>query len=137
MHDGDDFFASLRKFCADNDVKYGYIPMFIGAFKHAKVVGTCRHADAGAPMLESYVDLDFVETFGAGTIAYDETQGRISPHVHLSLGERMRGATGSTSHLFDATVQFLVEMMVIEVVAPAMTRPPKPELFNLNLLQFG
>ncbi|MGO9190489.1 MAG: hypothetical protein ACLP8X_18800, partial [Streptosporangiaceae bacterium] len=46
-------------------------------------------------------------------------------------------ATGYTSHLLAARVQFLVEMIVVEVTAPAMTRPPDPSLYDLPLLTFG
>jgi hypothetical protein len=34
-------------------------------------------------------------------------------------------------------VQFLVEMLVVEVLSPAMTRPVNPDLYNVPLLTFG
>jgi predicted DNA-binding protein with PD1-like motif len=137
LEHGDEFFTELQRFCQEHGIKYGYIPTFIGAFKHAKIVGTCRHAEANAPMFDSYIDVDFVETVGAGTIAYDPDSDQILPHVHLSVGKRMHGADGLTSHLFEAEVQFLLEMVVVEVIAPAWTRPTNQDLFDLRLLSFG
>lgn len=134
---GDEFFTSLSSFCAEHDVKSGYIPLFLGAFTHAKVVGTCHHANAEAPMFDSYVDVDYVETVGAGTIAWNPEQSVIAPHVHLSVGRRLQGATGLTSHLFTATVQFVLELVVVEVVSPLWTRPVQPDLHALNVLRFG
>lgn len=137
MDHGDEFMPTLNQLCEEREIKYGYIPLFIGAFKTATVAGTCQHADAEAPMFDKHVDLDFVEVVGGGTIGFDTDAKKIQPHVHLSLGKRLHSADGITSHLFDATVQFLLEMVVVEVVTPSMTRPPNPDLFNLNLLTFG
>lgn len=134
---GDDFFAELSTFCAAEGVRYGYIPLFLGAFRHAKIVGTCQTHDADLPMLESYLDAEAVETFGVGTLAYDPEREMVLPHVHLSLGKRLHGAIGYTSHLIEARVQFTVELVLVEVLAPAWTRPPYPALFGLNLLSFG
>jgi predicted DNA-binding protein with PD1-like motif len=134
--DGDDFFPLLVTFCADNNVKQGYIPCFIGAFRAARIVGTCQPADPTAPMLDSAVEVAFVETFGTGTVAYDPEQQTVLPHVHLSVGERLHSADTMTSHLFGATVQFLVEMVLVEVLSPTMVRTKNPALYDLALLSF-
>lgn len=34
-------------------------------------------------------------------------------------------------------MKFLVELIVVEVTAPAMTRPPDPGLYDVPLLTFG
>lgn len=135
MGDGDDFFPELSDFCSNRGIKYGYIPVFIGAFRKARVVGTCDPYPAETPMLAASIDLEFVETVGGGTLAFEEETQRLSPHVHLSLGERLDGAKGVTTHLFDAEVQFLLEM--VEVISPAWTRPVNPDFHNLKLLSFG
>lgn len=54
------------------------------------------------------------EAFGCGTIAYDEEAERIVPHIHTTLCLKERSATGYTSHLLAARVQFLVEMILVE-----------------------
>jgi len=134
---GDDFFDTLSKFCVENGVQQGYIPSFIAGFAEAEVVGTCEKlTDPKAPVW-SKVHLENAEVFGGGTIAYDEEHGQILPHVHITLGLKEHSATGYTSHLLSARVQFLVEMLIIEVAAPAMRRPRNPELYDVPLLTFG
>ena len=78
-----------------------------------------------------------VEAMGCGTLAYDAETDSVLPHIHTSLGEKARSATGHTSHLLSARVQFLVEMLVVEVTAPVMTRPKNPNLYDVPLLTFG
>ena len=85
----------------------------------------------------SKVHLTNAEALGCGTIAYDHQAGRILPHVHVTLGLKERAADGYTSHLIDARVQFLVEMILVEVTAPAMTRPADPALYDVPRLSFG
>jgi hypothetical protein len=46
-------------------------------------------------------------------------------------------ATWHTSHLLEARVQFLVEMFLVEVLSPTMTRPVNPQLYNVPLLTFA
>lgn len=134
---GDDFFTALADFCAGHGVRQGYIPMFLAGFAEARVVGTCEQLDdPGAPVW-SAVHLTNAEAFGCGTIARDgETAGGIVPHVHTSLGLKQRSADAHTSHLLSARIQFLTEMLIVEVVAPQMRRPRNPDLYDVPLLTF-
>lgn len=84
----------------------------------------------------SKVHLTGVEAMGCGTLAYDAATDSVLPHIHTSLGEKARSATAHTSHLLSARVQFLVEMLVVEVVAPVMTRPKNEALYDVPLLTF-
>jgi hypothetical protein len=61
--------------------------------------------------------------------------GRFDGLVVAAFG--VRSATGYSSHLLAARIQFLVEMIVVEVITPAMTRPPNPELYDVPLLTFA
>jgi predicted DNA-binding protein with PD1-like motif len=134
---GESFFPALEALCRDRDVRYGYIPVFLAAFAEADVVGACDRIDDPAAPVWSRVHLANVEALGCGTIAYDEQAGRIVPHVHASLGLKEHSATGHTSHLLAATVQFLVEMILVEVTAPVMSRPADPALYDVPRLSFG
>ncbi|HET9898465.1 MAG TPA: hypothetical protein VFQ44_26345 [Streptosporangiaceae bacterium] len=42
---GDDFMAALAKFCQDNGVRQGYIPMFLAGIAEVDIVGTCEKLD--------------------------------------------------------------------------------------------
>ena len=55
---GDEFFDALRKFCQENGVRQGYIPMFIAGFAEAEVVGTCEKLQDPAAPLWSGVHLE-------------------------------------------------------------------------------
>lgn len=134
---GDDFFSALRAFCSTNGVRQGYIPMFIAGFAEAEVVGSCeKNEDSDAPVW-SRVYLSGLEAMGCGTLAYDAEHDEVLPHIHATVGERRRSATGYTSHLLSAKVQFLTEMFVVEVTSPVMTRPRNADLFDVPLLTFG
>lgn len=134
---GESFFPALENLCRDNGIRCGYIPMFLAAFAEADVVGACDKLDDPAAPVWSKVHLANAEALGCGTIAWDEHEERIVRHVHTTLGLKEHSATGYTSHLLAARVQFLVEMIVVEVTAPEMTRPPDPDLYDVPLLTFG
>jgi predicted DNA-binding protein with PD1-like motif len=132
---GEDFFSSLQRACTDNEVQQGYIPMFIAGLSDASIVGTCEKlADPAAPVW-SAVHLSNVEALGGGTLA--SGPDGVSPHIHITVGRKEQSADGNTSHLLSATVQFLTEMVIVEVLSPRMTREPKHDLYNVPLLRFG
>jgi predicted DNA-binding protein with PD1-like motif len=81
--------------------------------------------------------LSGLEAMGCGTLAYDAERDEVLPHIHTTVGEKGRSAAGHTSHLLSAKVQFLTEMLVVEVIAPPMTRPRNADLFDVPLLTFG
>jgi predicted DNA-binding protein with PD1-like motif len=133
---GETFFPALAGFCDSNNIRQGYIPMFLAVFAEADVVGACDKLDNPSAPVWSKVHLTNAEALGCGTIAYDQQAGRIVPHVHVTLGLKERAADGYTSHLLDARVQFLVEMILVEVTAPAMTRHADPTLYDVPRLSF-
>ena len=133
---GEDFFTALTEFCQQNKVCHGYIPSFIAGFSEVQIVGACEKLDDPQAPVWSKVHLTNVEAFGGGTLAYEEAGGRVAPHIHVSVGLKEHSATGHTSHLLGAKVQFLTEMLVIEVTNPPMHRTPDPDLYDVPLLQF-
>jgi predicted DNA-binding protein with PD1-like motif len=134
---GEDFFAGLIELCRQHDIRYGYIPMFIGGFRWAGLAGTCDKLEDPEAPVWSGVHLSTLDAVGSGTIAWDEAAGRIFPHIHLSVGIRPYSATGHTGHLVDAEVQYLTEMLLVEVEAPAMRRVPDPDLYDIPMLTLG
>ena len=132
---GDDFFESLAEFCREHGVRQGYIPSFIAGLAEARIVGACdKLEDPDAPVW-SAVHVTNLEAFGAGTFTHHD-DGTLSPHIHITVGEKARSARGYTSHLLSAKVQFLTEMLVVEVLSPTMARPRHPELYDVPLLEF-
>ncbi|MGC4855432.1 PPC domain-containing DNA-binding protein [Micromonospora sp. DT4] len=134
---GEDFFTALADACRVNGIRHGYIPVFIAGFSTVEIVGTCQRLDDPQAPVWDRVHLANVEALGGGTIAYDDTHDRIAPHIHASVGLKEHSATGHTRHLVAATVQFLTEMLIIEVAAPVMRRIPEASLYDVPLLRIG
>jgi predicted DNA-binding protein with PD1-like motif len=132
---GDDFMASLACFCRQNEVRQGYIPMFIAGFAEADIVGTCEKLEDPLAPVWAKVHVTNVEALGCGTIAHDDADGTL-PHVHVAVGLKEHSATAHASHLLSAKVQFLTEMLVVEILAPDMTRPKDRSLYDVPLLTF-
>ncbi|MFC4611249.1 PPC domain-containing DNA-binding protein [Streptomyces maoxianensis] len=134
---GEDFYEALSTFCREHGIRQGYLPMFIGAFAEAELVGTCdKLEDPDAPVWAK-THVTNVEAFGAGTLAHDPETGGILPHIHVSAGLKAQSADGRTSHLLGAKVQFLSELLVVEVTSPVMTRPRNANLYDVPLLTFN
>jgi predicted DNA-binding protein with PD1-like motif len=133
---GDDFFTALTEFCEQNNVRQGYIPGFIAGFSEAQIVGTCDKLENPEAPVWSKVHLTNIEALGTGTLAYDPVENCIAPHIHVSVGLKDHSAAGHTSHLLDAKVQFLTEMLVVEVTSPEMNRVRQANLYDVPLLRF-
>jgi predicted DNA-binding protein with PD1-like motif len=134
---GDDFYTALRQACVDNGIRSGYIPMFIAGFATADLVGTCQRLEDPQAPVWSGVQLSNVEALGGGTIAWDDASDSISPHIHVTVGLKEHSATGHTSHLLAAKVQFLTEMIIVEVAEPTLHRRKQLDLYDVPLLRFG
>jgi predicted DNA-binding protein with PD1-like motif len=135
--DGEPFFPTLTEFLRTHNVRQGYIPMFLAGFREADIVGACEKLEDPDAPVWSKVHLTGVEALGCGTLAYDTDTDQVLPHIHTTLGEKARSAMGHTSHLLSATVQFLTEMLVVEVASPVMSRPRDASLYDVPLLTFS
>lgn len=134
---GEEFFGTLAKFCAEKEIRAGYIPGFVGGFRSARLVGTCRPLqDPEAPLWDE-ITVESLEVLGGGTLAWDPEQDRVAPHIHVTAGLKANAAEGRTSHLLAAEAQFIVEVPIVEITAPAVTRRREPELYGVPLLHFG
>jgi predicted DNA-binding protein with PD1-like motif len=134
---GKDFMVELEDFCRSNGVRQGYVPFFMGDFSEIYIVGSCgKSENPSGPMLESKAYFENVETFGCGTIAHDPETGELLPHFHITVGSRLNSASANTSHFISGTVQFLIELVVVEVLSPELVRLPDESVFNLKLLNF-
>ncbi|MYT82369.1 Predicted DNA-binding protein with PD1-like DNA-binding motif [Streptomyces sp. MnatMP-M77] len=138
---GEDFFGGLAKFCAAQDIRSGIIPTFVGGFSSARLVGSCEPlADPAEPLWDD-ITIETLEALGGGTLAWDAGNDRLAPHIHVAAGIKGEAADGRVSHLLGATVQFISEIPIIELVndasGPALTRRPDSSLYNVPLLGFN
>lgn len=134
---GEDFYAALDQACRAHDIRQGYIPMFIAGLSSADIVGTCDRLDNPQAPVWSKVHLTNLEALGGGTLAYDPDTDTIQPHIHLTVGSKEHSAVGHTSHLLGATVQFLTELVIVEVTTPRLVRIQQPDLYDVPLLGFA
>lgn len=134
--DGEDFYSSLAEFCRTNNIRQGYVPMFIAGLKDVDLVGSCEKLENPDAPVWSKVHLETAEAVGGGTLAYDPDTETVLPHIHISVGLKAHSANGYTSHLLAATVQFVTEMYVVEVTSPQMTRPRQEQMYDVPLLTF-
>lgn len=132
---GEDFFTALADFCDQRRVRAGYIPMFVGGFRTARLVGTCEPLPRPERPLWDAVTVNTLEALGGGTLAWDTDNDRIAPHIHVTAGLKAEAAHGRTSHLLGAEVQFIAELIIIETTTP-LTRPRQPDLYDVPLLTF-
>lgn len=133
---GEDFFEKLAEFCRKNDVRQGYIPMFLAAFAETELAGTCQRVEDPEAPVRLPVYLEKVEAVGCGTFSYTPDRKEIVPHVHVTVGLKRHSALAYSSHLISAKVQYLTEMLITEVLAPEMRRPVHTELWDVPLLTF-
>jgi predicted DNA-binding protein with PD1-like motif len=139
---GEDFFAGLLKFCTEQNIRAGYIPTFVGGFRSARLVGSCEPlADPEAPLWEE-VRVETLEALGGGTLAWDPADECLAPHIHVAAGIKGQAADGKVSHLLGATVQFVCEIPIVEVLGDAAGEPPltrrrNADLYDVPLLRLG
>lgn len=138
---GEDLLEGLTRFCTDRRIRAGYIPTFVGGLRAARLVGTCGPlADPEAPLWEE-ITVETLEALGGGTLAWDTEKDCLAPHIHVAAGIKAKSAEGRVSHLLGATVQFICEIPIVEVVGdasgPTLTRQRSAELYGVPLLGFG
>jgi predicted DNA-binding protein with PD1-like motif len=133
---GEPLMATVLDACADHGIVQGYLPVFLGAFTTLRLIGTCGPPlDRDAPIADE-VWLDNVEGSGSGTLCVDPGQGKTVLHLHAALGVKQYAANGYAGHVLEATVQYVAEIVVQEVVQPLLTRRVHPGSSGLPILHF-
>lgn len=133
---GEDFFPTLSAFCREQGIRQGYVPMFLAAFAETEIAGTCGRVEDPEAPVRTPVYLQKVEAMGCGTFSWDPDRDDIVPHVHVTVGLKQLAAAAFSSHLMSAKVQYLTEMLIIEVDSPSMRRPIQADLYDVPLLTF-
>lgn len=135
LRPGDDVLPSLAAACRAHAVAQGVITTFLGAFTSVTLIGTREAIDDPHTPLDRFVTVEGVEGIGHGTIA--ATDDGPLPHVHLAVGVKGEGAAGYTGHLIAATAHYVVEVVIEEVLAPALLRTVDSRAAGLPTLTFG
>jgi predicted DNA-binding protein with PD1-like motif len=136
LQPGDDVLASIAAICAEHRIEQGYLPVFLGAFTRVSLIGTCSVIDDHDAPLPDSVHLEGVEGTGSGTIAFDPATGAVTPHVHVAVGVKAYSANGYAGHLLQATVHYVTELVIEEVLSPRFIRKPDAAAHGLANLSF-
>ncbi len=137
LQPGDDVTESLTRFCRENGVQQGYLAVFLGAFSTVSLIGTCEPVDDEFEPMPQSVHLTNVEGIGSGTIAWSAADELTLPHLHVAVGLKSYSATAYAGHLLAATVQYVTEIVVEEVISPRFRRVPDPAARGIPALSFG
>jgi len=133
---GEPLMTTLVAACGDHGIRQGYLPVFLGAFSTVGLIGTCRPvADPDTPISDA-VWLDNVEGAGSGTLCVDPQRGETVLHLHAAVGLKQYAANGYAGHVLEATVQYVAEIVVQEVIEPQLTRQVHPRSHGLPILHF-
>lgn len=134
---GDEVLEALTKLCAEHDIRQATIPVFSGAFRSARFIAAHTPVDDQEPPLPQEVTVTYTEGIGSGTVMWDADAGRAVPHLHVALGVKNTGATGYAGHLLGGEVHYTAEVVIEEVLSPALLRVSDPRAFNIPTLHFG
>ncbi|MGH3830923.1 MAG: hypothetical protein ACRDRS_10825 [Pseudonocardiaceae bacterium] len=134
-HD-DDFFDPLTAFCTANNVRQGYIPMFIAGFAEAEIVGTCEKiADPAAPIW-STVHLTNVEALGCGTLAATPKPTACCPTS--TPASVSKNTQPSATPIISSPPEYIPRRDATRRGHhPAMLRSREPALYDVPLLRFS
>jgi predicted DNA-binding protein with PD1-like motif len=135
LQPGEDVILSIVAACRAADVEQGYIPVFLGAFRRVRLIGTdALILDEDAPLGNS-IDVTNAEGLGSGSIA-SSFEGPVV-HLHVAVGAKGDGARARAGHLLSAEVQYVTELVIDEVLAPRLVKVVDPAARGLANLAFG
>lgn len=135
LRPGDDVIPSIVAACREHAIEQAVISTFLGAFSSVTLIGTTAPIADPHPPLADSITVEGVEGIGSGTVA--ATDDGPLPHIHLAVGVKSEGAAGYVGHLLAATAHYVVEIVIDEVLAPALVRRVDPAAAGLPTLAFG
>lgn len=133
LEPGDEVLTSLADACAQHGIAQAVISTFSGALRRARLIAAeWPVADPEPPLRES-IEVFYTEGIGSGTIT-TAPDGTILPHVHVALGDKARGGAAAAGHLLEGETHYVVEVVLDEVLAPALGRSPHPDSSGIPIL---
>ncbi|PRY68813.1 putative DNA-binding protein with PD1-like motif [Glaciihabitans tibetensis] len=136
LQPGDDVLQSISDACVAHDIRQGFIPVFVGAFRAARFIASHSPIDDQETPLKEVVDIAYAEGLGSGSVTWDAAAQRHQIHVHLVAGVKDAAAAGFAGHLLSATTHYVAEVVIDEVIDPQMVRVADPDAFGIENLRF-
>ncbi|WP_172582867.1 PCC domain-containing protein [Subtercola boreus] len=133
---GDDVIGSIVEACRQHDVRQGYIPVFLGAFRSVRLIASHEPIADPEPPLPAAVEVAYTEGIGSGSLVWNEQTGTPTVHLHVAVGAKDRAGLAAAGHLLAATTHYTVELVLEEVLAPRMVRVADSAAHGLENLRF-
>ncbi len=137
LEPGDEVLGSVTRACQQHGIRQGFVPVFSGAFRTVRLIAAHTPVDDQEPPLPQEVAVTYTEGIGSGTVLWDETTGTPQPHLHLAAGVKNAAAAAFAGHVLSAETHYTVEIMIEEVVSPAMLRLPDARAHGIPTLHFA
>lgn len=134
---GDDVLSSIAAACVEHDVRQAVIPVFLGAFRSVRFIASDSPIDDQEAPLKATTEVAYVEGIGTGSITWNENTGSHHVHLHVAVGVKDESAGAYAGHLLAAETHYVAELVLDEVLAPAMTRVSDADAYGLENLRFG
>lgn len=135
LDDGDDVLSSIAETCRQHGIERAVVPLLLGAFRTVTLIGTDGPvSDAEAPLPES-VSVSWAEGIGSATVAPD-ADGETTVHLHATVGDKLDSSRGFSGHVLAAIAHYTVEIVIDELLAPALQRLPDPAVHGLPSLRW-
>lgn len=134
LEPGDGVLEGLAEACSRFGIENAVIPVFLGAFSELAFIGAAEPPlDEDEPMTSVTVVRN-CEGLGSGTV----TSGPEGPqiHLHASVGAKGESARATAGHVLRGTVQYPVEVVITEVLSPALSRRPNDRARGIPTLHF-
>jgi predicted DNA-binding protein with PD1-like motif len=136
LDSGEEIVAALAAWADENAVAQATVDLFFGAFRSIRLIAAHEPAADPEPPLPAEVEVRYLEGVGSGSIsrgADDATR----VHLHVAAGAKDEAGLGYAGHVIAAETHYTVEVVVQEVLAPALQSVSDPRAFGLPTLQFG
>lgn len=137
LEPGEEVVAAVTEACRQHGVRQGLVPVLSGAFRSVTMIAAHTPVEDEEPPLPQEVTVPYTEGIGSGTVQWDPQAGAAAVHLHVAVGVKNTGATGFAGHLLQAEVHYTTEVLVEEVLSPALLRLPDPAAHGITTLHLG
>ncbi len=136
LEPGDDVLASVEAACRDHGISQGVVVSCTGAFRKVRLIATAGEAgpDQETPMTD-HVDVAYLEGIGSGTVV-SSADGAMSVHLHVAAGVRADAGRACAGHLLAGEAQYVVEIVIDEVLDPPMDRVATADTYGVPAWTF-
>ncbi len=133
LQPGDEVISSLAEACRRHDVAQAVVTTFSGALRTARIIAADGAPEDPEVPLPASVEVTYTEGIGSGTITRDAA-GAHMVHIHVALGAKDRSGLAFAGHLLHGETHYVIEIVLDEVVAPALARAVHPGSSGIPIL---